>query len=209
MTPQSPFAALLASVSELYFRQKRELAELFGFETRNKYSVQSADGLQVAFAAEQQKGALGLLVRQFLGHWRSFEVTFFDAQRQPVLSAFHPFRFFFQRLEVHHPDGRMVGVLQQRWAVFSRRFDVLLPSGELVMEMRSTFLQFWTFPFFRGGREVAVIEKKWSGALTELFTDKDNFRVRFLSSELGADERMLILAAALFVDLQYFERKAS
>jgi hypothetical protein len=52
------------------------------------------------------------------------------------------------------------------------------------------------------------VEKKWSGMLQEAFMDADRFRVAFESHELGADERALVLAAGIFIDLQYFERKA-
>ena len=37
----------------------------------------------------------------------------------------------------------------------------------------------------------------------------DNFRVRFNDARLTADEKLLLLAGAVFVDLLYFERKAS
>jgi uncharacterized protein YxjI len=203
-----PLPAALTTSTELYVRQQRELAELFGFETRNKYAITTTDRQQVAFAAEQQKGLLGAILRQTLGHWRSFDIVFFGADRQPLFRATHPFRFFFQRLEVFGPDGRLLGALQQRFAFFTKRFDVEDASGNVLLEMRSGLFKLWTFPFYRANAEVAVIEKKWSGAFNELFTDKDNFRVRFVSPGLSADERLLVLAAALFVDLQYFEKKA-
>lgn len=196
----------LLNTSPLVVRQKRELAELLGFETRNKYVVSSAEG-EIGYAAEQQKGILGFLMRQLLGHWRTFNIAFFDLARRPLFTAVHPFRFFFQRLEVFTPDGNLVGALQQRWSWFSKRFDVLDAQGNLLMEMSSGFFRIWTFPFLKGGRQVGVIEKKWSGALSELFTDKDNFRIE-LTPELGTTERILMLAGAVFVDLQYFERKA-
>jgi uncharacterized protein YxjI len=198
----------LQASSELYVRQVREMAELFGFETRNKYAITTADRAPVAYAAEQQKGLLGLLLRQLAGHWRRFDVTFFGADRQPLFRATHPFRFFFQRLEVHTAEGRFIGALQQRFAVASKRFDVEDATGRVVLEMRSGLFRPWTFPFLKGGEEQAVIEKKWSGGFTELLTDKDNFRVRFLSPTLTANERLLVLAAAVFVDLVYFEKKA-
>jgi hypothetical protein len=56
---------------------------------------------------------------------------------------------------------------------------------------------------------VATVEKKWSGLLTEAFTDKDNFAVKYDDPNLSNEERQLVLAAALFIDLQYFERKAN
>ncbi len=202
----SPSAIQVAS--ELHVRQVREIAELFGFETRNKYEISSPEMGQIAFAAEQQKGVLGFLLRQTLGHWRPFEIHFMGPDRQPVLRAVHPFRFFFQRLEVYDVAGRLLGALQQRFAFFQKRFDVVGPDGRVLLEMKSGFFRIWTFPFFRGGEQVAVIEKKWSGALTELFTDKDRFRVRFTGT-LTAVEKQLIAAAAIFVDLQYFEKKAS
>ena len=44
--------------------------------------------------------------------------------------------------------------------------------------------------------------------LQEAFTDADRFRVAFEAPELNLDERSLILAAGIFIDLQYFVRKA-
>ena len=60
----------------------------------------------------------------------------------------------------------------------------------------------------RANREMARIEKKWSGLLTEVFTDKDIFRVTFIDPELTQQEREVLVAAAVYIDLQYFETKA-
>ncbi len=128
----SEMLAIVQQSSEVMIVQKRELAELFGIETRNKYSLE-VNGAPFAFAAEQGKGGLAFLARMFLGHWREFEIHFFDNTRQLVLRAVHPFRFFFQRLEVFTADGRALGAIQQRWAFFSKRFDVEDPTGRGVL----------------------------------------------------------------------------
>lgn len=201
-------ATTLAALTTLIVRQRMELAELFGFETRNKYAIETERGEAVAIAAEQQKGVLGFLLRQLLGHWRPFEIHFLDAAGQPILRAVHPFRWFFQRLEVFDASGRLLGALQQRFSILSKRFDVLDARGKVVMTVRSPFWRIWTFVFERQGSEMARIEKKWGGLLSEGFTDKDRFRVQF-GPNCGTDERQLLLAAAIFIDLQYFERKAS
>ena len=73
------------------------------------------------------------------------------------------------------------------------------------MRVRSPFFKFWKFEFERHGRIVATVSKKFSGILTELFTDKDNFRVEFQESTLTESERRVLMAASLFIDLQYFE----
>lgn len=199
--------SIVQQSSELMVVQRRELAELFGIETRNKYAIE-AGGAPFAFAAEQGKGGLAFLARMFFGHWRTFEIHFFDDARQLVLRAVHPFRFFFQRLEVFAGDGRLLGTIQQRFAVFSKRFDVSDPSGRVLLSVSSPLWRPWTFSFERDGHELARVEKKWSGMLQEAFTDADRFRVAFESPILSLDERSLVLAAAIFIDLQFFERKA-
>ncbi len=195
----------LDTLPELRIVQRRELTELLGVETRNKYELRDSSGTPLGFAAEQGKGLLELLLRNFMGHWRTFDILVFDQSHATVMRAHHPFRFFMQRLEVFDPNGRLLGALQQRFSLF-RRFDVEDERGEVVLQMRAPLLKVWTFPFFRGEDEVGRIEKKWTGLLKEAFTDSDNFRVDF--GRLKGVERWLVLAAALFVDLQYFERKA-
>ncbi len=126
----------LAHHRRLMVRQRRELAELFGFETRNRYEVVSEAGAPVAYAAEQQKGFLGFLFRQSLGHWRTFEIRFFTPDRMPFMTARHPFRWFFQRLEVHDEGGGFVGAIQQRFSILTKRFDVQDASGKVVPRRR-------------------------------------------------------------------------
>lgn len=203
----------LRGQNQLIIRQRRELGELLGFETRNKYEVCDQGGQVVGFCAEQSQGFLGAIVRHFLGHWRSFDLHFFNNQRQHVLTAKHPFRFFFQRLEVYSDTnvggGRMIGAVQQRFGIFKKKFDIETPQGKVLLTMESGFLQFWTFPIYKNSREVAVIRKKWSGLFKEAFMDADNFQIEFTQAGLSDEERSLILVSGLFVDLQYFERKAN
>lgn len=188
--------------------QRREWAEFVGFETRNKYEIQDAEGRPLGFAAEQQKGLFGFLLRQFLGHWRSFDLHIFDLQRKSLFVAHHPFRWIFQRLELEDSGGRFIGALQQRFAILSKKFDVQDSRGKVLMEVRSPLWRIWTFPFVKNGKDAANVSKKWSGIFNEAFTDKDRFRVEFTIPTLTETERSLVLAAAIFIDLQYFENKA-
>jgi uncharacterized protein YxjI len=192
----------------LVMKQRKELAEFFGYESRNKYEVRDPSGNAILYAAEQGSGLGASIMRQLVGHWRSYEIHVFDAARNVVLRAIHPFRWFFQRLEVVGADGRVIGALQQRFAFFSKSFDVEDAQGRTVMTVRSPIWRPWTFPFERGGKQVGAVMKKWSGALTELLTDADTFRIEYGGGELNPDERALLLAAGLFIDMQYFEQKA-
>ena len=192
----------------LWVQQRYELAELIGFETRNKYAITTEGGLMLAYAAEQGQGVLAMLGRYFFGHWRTFDIFVFDSQRNKLLIAHHPFRWFFQRLEIRTGEGRPLGALQKVFSLLTKRFDVEDATGRTRMTVSSPLWRLWTFPFCKGERQVAVVSKKWSGLLAEGFTDRDRFRVEFEDQRLTAEERQMILAAALFIDLQFFEKQA-
>jgi hypothetical protein len=198
----------LAGHVQIVLRQRKELAELVGFETRNKFEILASDGATLGFAAEQGKGFGAAIARMFMGHWRTFEVHVFDANRVRELVALHPWRFFFQRLEVRTDAGRPLGALQQRFSVLSKRFDVEDEHGRVMMTCSSPLWKPWTFPFARDGRVVATVKKRWSGGLKEIFTDADNFVIELTDPALSEGDRSMLLAAGLFIDLQYFEKKA-
>jgi uncharacterized protein YxjI len=195
----------LTSQTRLFVRQIREVAEIFGFETRNKYQISDESRNPVGFAAERGGGFFGFILRQYLGHWRSFEIAIVDSLNRPWMTARHPFRWYFQCLEVKAADGKLIGRIEQRFAIFSKRFEVQDPHGRQLMEVSSPLWRPWTFEFLNMGRPQAVIQKKWSGLLTEAFLDKDNFLIEFHEPTLSQHHRQLILAAALFVDIIYFE----
>jgi uncharacterized protein YxjI len=205
----SMFLQTLTQANAIYIRQKFEIAEIFGFETRNHYQIQTDDGQQFGYCAEPKLDFADAIVRHFLGHWRVFNVVGTDMADRQVFRVHHPFRWFFQRLDIFGAGDRPVGSLQQRFAWLNKKFDFLDTRGRVLMTMTSPLWKIWTFPIKKGERDVSVIEKKWTGLSKELFTDADNFRVRLTDAKLTADEKLLLLASAVFVDLLYFETKAS
>jgi uncharacterized protein YxjI len=194
---------------KLIIKQRFEGFELLGYETRNKYEVLDEQNNKVAFAAEQGKGIFSFISRQFLGHWRNFEVHFFNENKDEFLIAKHPFRFYFERLDIHEDNGALIGSLERKFSLLSKKFDVMNERGEVIYKMRSPIWKIWTFPFFKNGREVASIQKKWSGLLTEAFTDKDTFLVDFGKESLSTNDKLIMLAASVFIDLRFFENKAN
>ena len=200
---------IISDHKKLFVKQTFELAEIFNFETRNKYRILNESGRDVAYAAEQQKGVFSFILRQFLGHWRSFEIHFFTPTREKFLVAKHPFRFYFTRLDVYDLEGNYVGGIERRFSFFSKKFQVQMAEDDSTMEVSSPFWRIWTFPFKKRGQQVAVISKKWTGFGFEIFTDKDTFMVDYSHSDLTEGEKAVILAASIYIDLMFFEAKAS
>ncbi len=129
----------------------------------------------------------------------------FNEQKEPVYKLEFPFRWFFKTLFVKDSEGRKLGRLQQRFAIFRKKFDVFDGRGVLIAQINSSFFKFWTFEFFKGQRTLGKIQKKWAGALSEMFTDKDNFVVSYEDPDLSAETRAIMLATCVMVDIIYFE----
>lgn len=200
----------LQNAQAVKIKQVRELIEMIGFEARNKYSIETEDGEVIGSAAEETKGFLGAVFRQILGHWRSFVIHIFGTDHSEVYLLNHPFRFYFERLEVASRSGELIGTIERRFSFLTKKFEVEDPHGRVIMSVASPIWRIWTFRFLAfDGRERAVVSKKWSGLGREMFLDADNFVLSFSSSDLTANERVLLLAAALFIDIRYFERKGS
>lgn len=206
-TPTQIFDQHLASSKRLHVEQVMEGFEVFlGWETRNKYRILDENKKPLAYAAEQSKGILSSLLRQVFGHWRAFTVTIFDENRQPVYLLDFPFRWFFKTLIIRDQSQRPVGHLQQRFAIFRKKFDVYNAQGVQIAHINSSFFRFWTFEFHQGSRKLGSIQKKWAGVLSEFFTDKDNFLITFDDPSLSADDKALMLSTCLMVDIIYFEQ---
>ena len=209
--PPSALLPPLTSHHELIVSQKIELAEvLIDYESRNKYTIYGSNRAPVAYAAEQGKGFLAILMRALLKHWRTFEIHLFTPDRRLVAKATHPFRWFpfNECILVHDAQGTYLGAIQRRFSFFSKIFDILSPSGDVLLSVKSPLWKPWTFEFMSQGQRHAIIEKKWSGMLKEMFTDADTFRLGFDNPNLHDGTRWVLIAAAIFVDLQYFENNA-
>lgn len=195
----------LSTQQSVVVKQRKEVIEFLGFETRNKYEILSTAGQLLGFAAEQQKSLWGTFLRQIVGHWRSFEIHIFGMDRALRYVARHPFRFYFQRLEIIDTAGRELGFLEKRFSILSKKFSMLDASSSETAQMNSGLFRIWTFPFTRKGEVIAQIEKKWGGAMTEVFLDSDTFLLEFLDPTLTEDQRLVLLSSAIFIDLLYFE----
>lgn len=198
---------LLSHEKLLHVQQVHEGFEIvLGWESRNKYRILNESMQPVAYAAEISTGIRGAIMRQFFGHWRRFDVTIFNQDRKAEFFLNFPFRFFFKTLFVKDSKGTDVGKLEQRFAIFRKKFDIFDRYHQKIGRINSSFFRFWTFDIYSPtGMKIASIKKRWSGVFSEVFTDKDNFVVEYYSSELREEARAMILSTCIMVDIIYFE----
>lgn len=189
----------------ILIKQRREIVEFMGIETRNKYDIYGTHSKAIAFVEEQGKSALSMIFRNIFGHWRQFQFHIFAPDGTPLLIVNHPFKLFMPRLELRTFDGREIGAVNQKISLFSKKYTLSTVGNPKVLKTESPLWRPWQFTFSRESKEVALLQKKFSGLFHEIFTDKDNFALSFYDTHLTQEERLLILASALLIDITSFE----
>ncbi|RKG60955.1 scramblase [Corallococcus sp. AB011P] len=205
MPVESQALTLLRDEHTLRVRQVKEWGEILtGFEGRNRYEVVGDDGRPLFYAGEVGSGLGLFLLRGFLKAKRPFTMELKSSRGETLLRLRRPWRFWLSRLEVEDGEGRHLGAIQQRFRFFTRAYDVLGPNDEELAHLSGPFFRPWTFNVEQQGREVGTIAKKWSGFGKEMFTDADNFGVRFDSLH-DPHVRTLVVAATFLIDFVHFE----
>jgi uncharacterized protein YxjI len=208
MTPDAlstdPLSQALAEEPRLVVKQKKHWVEILsGMEARAAYEICTERGEVVGRVGESGS----FFARLFFKGRRPFTLTI-ESGGQKVLQLDRPWFWWLSTVHVQDGRGRLLGTLEQRWAFFQRRFELLDPSGNLRATVVGPFFKPWTFEVHQGGAEgpeVARIEKKWSGLLKEAFTDADTFA---FSVPRDPSLGRLVLATALLVDFCYFENSS-
>ena len=197
----------LTDYQELVVRQTKEMLEIFtGFETANRYRVLTPEGEEAMFAYEES----GMLSRQFMGSHRPLNLHVIDNNGQPIINAYRNFFWFFSHLNVQDGSGAPLGSLHRKFGVFHRKFALLDPSGQQIAGLNGSLFRRYTFTLNNAsGQEMGRIVKQWGGILREGFTDADTFSIQFSDVERSQEMRLLLLASAFAIDLDFFENKGS
>ncbi len=214
MTNNAGKSALDVQLQELFegcksltVRQEEGWSEMLMGEMRNKYQILKRDGSKWGFAAEREGGAIGHIKRQSLRKYRSLDIVVSDPQRREILRFARPACLYFSTMQVFLGERHLLGIIKRRLSLINRVYSVYCTTrGSLLGKIKSPLWRPWTFPLIDDrGQTIGRVAKQWGGFLREGLTDADTFSVQFPSA-WRASEKALLLATALTIDLDFFER---
>jgi Zn-finger nucleic acid-binding protein len=211
LDPAAALSLFLGDVGWVSLVQQRQVAEaLLSLEFSNRNVVQTAAGSGRIVVEE---GAGAALLRMFTGGLLRSRYVLRDARDNPVLSLRRSFeKLVLSRLDVElwsgDDDGRQLGSVERSFRVLSSAYELVDAHGRRFARLERPTMSLWQFHLIdERGEVVGAIAKQWSGWATEWFTDADDFSIDLGSAPWTIEQRAVIVAAALAVDLDHFERR--
>ena len=214
LSANSGASSVLAHAALLVGRQLEMMNVLLGYEQANKYSLKNYQGVDVGFIAEEESTFKNTILRQILKTRRSYDADVLDNQGNLVLKIHRPLKWFLNStITISTPTGAVIGTVKSDWHLWRRRYDLFVGTSQFARIDNGL----WAWDFDAHTQEsvpLASINRNFSGFIKEIFTDMGQYVVHYdatLEQErpLSLDERAVVLAGAMSIDIDYFSRHSN
>ncbi|MDR1439780.1 MAG: hypothetical protein LBJ10_07150 [Clostridiales bacterium] len=178
------------------------------FKFTNAYKVFDSSGAQIG-AVEQQKVSGGakaarLLLGSSMKALQAFKLDIKDlngailagVERRGMSSGLRGIR----EINIYDGTGRSIGAIKTLFSMLKPKMEIMSPAGEAIGRIQGDW-KGWNFTIAdASGAEIGTVSKKWNGAMKELFTTADKYRVSLSPRAVGV-YRVAIVAAAITIDM--------
>ncbi len=210
--PIDALRAFIGTTSGVQLSQLRHHNTGLGiaFDQGARYVVRTMAGSGVL---RRQEDARAFLTRMLLAALTRQRFELLTPSEAPMLILERHFeKVVMSRLDVFLDDGagdpgRTIGVVERNFALTQSRYELKDASGSVFARLIRPMTSLWQFRLeTAAGAPSGAIAKQWTGLMSEWLTDADDFGIEFGPHPWTIEQRGVILAAALSIDLDHFER---
>jgi uncharacterized protein YxjI len=182
-----------------------EKVGMFKFE--NQYKIFNDEGHLLGRV--QQRMTLG---QKFLRMIISpaalpFKIEIYDEKDSMILKVSRGWTFWMSKITIEDAQGMVLGYIKQKFKLFTPKFEVLDSQNMLLAELKGDWTA-WDFQLNNSqGQTLATINKKWNGAMKEIFTTADKYKVSIDGALVNDTLKKIVLSSAITIDMVLKERK--
>lgn len=173
------------------------------FKAANNFDIYNPDTKEMVMTCREENLSFFTKAFRFSDYKRMtpFEIEVKSTNGTSILTIKRGISIFLSTVEVLDENKRLVGTFQQKFFSIGGKFDVLNANKQVLCTLKGKWTS-WEFMFEQNGRELAKVNKKWSGIGKELFTSADNYMLS-INPEVNKEDnvRLMILAAVLCIDM--------
>ena len=171
------------------------------FRMSNAYRVYNEGGIEIGGIQEVLPWYRALL-RVFVSKSMlpfSLEILADDGAK--LASIHRGFTFAFSKVTIKDGTGTELAKINQKFSMLKPKFHLLDPAGNQIGTIQGDW-KAWNFQITDKDEQViGTINKKWNGALKEVFTTADKYIVS-INPEVAEDtQKVAIVAAAITIDM--------
>jgi uncharacterized protein YxjI len=182
-----------------------EKVNFFKFE--NCYKIYNDQGDPVGMINQKLSGGQKFLRLLLNKAMLPFLLEIKDVNDNVVATIARDWTFFLSKITVTNADGVVVGIIRQKFKLFKPTFKIYNTSEELIAEISGDW-KAWNFKIQdAANNQIGTINKKWAGAMQEIFTSADKYNVNINANFSSMDNKVAILAGAITIDMVLKESK--
>lgn len=172
----------------------------------NHYQVFDGQGLQIGSIVQRvptwQKLTRLILNKQML----PFRLDIMDANQQTIISIHRGWTFWMSKVTIADGHGNTLGYIRQKFKLLRPSFRIFDVTENEIGLITGDW-KAWNFVIKnKEGKEIGTITKKWAGAMKEIFTSADKYRVSIVPEYAEDTNKINIVSAAIIIDMVMKER---
>lgn len=177
------------------------------FKFENSYKVFNNKGNEIG--SVNQKLTLGQKALRLLlnKNMLPFLLEIKDSKGNIQTSISRGWTFFMSKIIINDSRGNNIGSIKQKFKLFKPTFKIYNKSEQLVAVITGDW-KAWNFKINDSyEKQIGTINKKWNGAMKEVFTSADKYHVDINSNTIDISNKMAILSSAITIDMVLKESK--
>ncbi len=177
------------------------------FKFHNQYNVYDGSGLTIGKIVQKVSGFHKFL-RLFLSKaMLPFHLDIIDNNEQVLVSIKRGWTFWMSKVTIEDANGLLLGTITQKFKLFKPTFRIFDAGGSEIGLIKGDW-KAWNFEITdQQGNVIGTINKKWAGAMKELFTSADKYRVSVVPEYAEDTNKINIVSTAIIVDMILKESK--
>ena len=177
------------------------------FKFNNHYTVYDGTGLQIGSVVQRVSGWHKFL-RLFLNKAMfPFHLEIIDSNENVLVNINRGWTFWMSKVTLTDANGMTLGSFKQKFKLIKPTFRVF-DAGTSEIGLITGDWKAWNFEIKdQAGNVIGTINKKWAGALKEIFTTADKYRVSIVPEYAEDSNKINIVSTAIIIDMVMKEGK--
>lgn len=188
--------------NEYFIDQK---VNYFKFEV--EYKVFNKEAVQIGLI-RQRLSAGHKVLRVFLGKAAMpFLLEVVDMEGNTIAVIKRGWTWLMSEITILDGNHNTLGFIKQKWSFFKPTFHIMDATKAKIAEIKGDW-RAWNFVINEpDGTAIGSINKKWAGAMKELFTDADKYNVSIKEEYQENTDKIVVVSTAITIDMVLKESK--